>query len=51
MNPRDDLFDMTPRSEPYVQNGTLKNMPDWGPGFMELRARDVAAEINQWLNA
>jgi pimeloyl-ACP methyl ester carboxylesterase len=51
LNPRDDLYEMTPRSAPYLRNGTLKDKPDWGPGFLQQQADDVAVEIQQLLSA
>jgi len=41
MNPNDDLYEMTQRSEQYLQNGKLYDFPQWGQGFLEVHPNDA----------
>jgi len=49
LNPKDDLYEMTPRTEPYLRNGKLYNYPDWGQGFLEVQAAEVFYEVKTLL--
>lgn len=53
MNPKDDLYQMTARTEAYLKNGKLYEYPDWGQGFLEVHPEeafqtviDLLEEIN-----
>lgn len=46
LNPKDDLYEMTPRTLPYLQNGRLIDLPDWGHGFLQAQSRQVAEALN-----
>lgn len=50
INPRDDLYEMTPRSLKFMQNGELFDRPDWSHGFMDLQAKEVANFVAEFLS-
>ena len=45
MNPRDDMWDVTPRADALLQRGQRRDYPDWGNGFLVLHAADAARDI------
>ncbi|CAM3652252.1 alpha/beta fold hydrolase [Litorimonas haliclonae] len=45
LNPKDMLFELTPRVETYLQNGDVIDKPDWGFGFMDTIPEESAKEI------
>lgn len=49
-NPADDLFEMTPRSEAFIQNGQLVNLPGWGHGFLETKVSELAQITRDFLD-
>lgn len=49
LNPGDELYRMTPRSVNYIQNCELFDCPEWGHGFLEVHATEVAELVNGWL--
>lgn len=49
LNPKDDLYEMTPRTLPYMQNGQLYDHPEWSSGFMEIHATDLANVVDDLL--
>ncbi|MEL7535748.1 MAG: alpha/beta fold hydrolase [Pseudomonadota bacterium] len=49
LNPHDDLAHITPRIEPYLNNGELVDKPDWGHGFFDAHTDDAVATIRQAL--
>ena len=50
LNPRDDLYEMTPRTIKYIKNGSLHDYPEWGHGFLEVHAHEVASTVDQLLS-
>lgn len=50
LNPKDDLYEFTPRTMEYLQNGTLLDCPDWGHGFLHVYAEDLAEKVNAHLS-
>lgn len=50
INPNDDLYEQTPRTVSYLNNGELIDRPQWGHGFLESQAADVARCISKFLN-
>ena len=50
LNPKDDLYEMTPRTLSYIQNGELFDRPEWGHGFLEVYAADVARTVDDFLS-
>lgn len=50
LNPEDDLFEMTPRSEAFLQNGQLINLPGWGHGFLETKVNELAQITRNFLD-
>ena len=51
LNPQDDLYGMTPRSLPYLRNGTMTNLPGWGHGFLESRSDALAEIVREFLDS
>lgn len=49
INPNDDLYQITPRTLDYLQNGTLHDAPQWHHGFLHHDAADVASKVCAWL--
>ncbi len=49
LNPKDDLYEMTPRTLEYLNNGKLYDYPNWGQGFIEVNAADVFKEVRMRL--
>jgi pimeloyl-ACP methyl ester carboxylesterase len=50
LNPNDDLVRFTPRVLPYLKNGRLLELPDWGHGFIDLHTAEAAALIRPFLD-
>lgn len=50
LNVGDDLFDHTLRVDAHLRNGSRVDCPQWGHGFLELRAREVASLILDFLD-
>lgn len=50
LNPKDDLYDMTPRTQAYLRNGEMLDRPDWGQGFLETDAQELWAVIQEFLD-
>ncbi len=50
MNPKDDLYQMTPRTEAYLRNGRMYDFSDWGHGFMEVHPESAARTVDQLLD-
>jgi len=50
LNPKDDLYEITPRAAEFIQNVELLNCPQWGPGFLEVHPVEVAKTVLQWLS-
>jgi len=49
MNINDDLYEMTPRTEPYLANGKMYEFSQWGYGFLDIHAAEVAQVVDQLL--
>lgn len=49
INPKDDLFKLTPRVMDLLQNGTLIDKPEWGHGFMDAFSEDAATVVKNAL--
>lgn len=50
LNPKDDLYEMTPRTLPYLQNGLLIDKPEWSHGFLEKNAEELAKLMDEFLS-
>ncbi len=50
MNVADELFDATSRIDEHLRNGERRDYPQWGHGFLELHAPDVAREVLAFLD-
>jgi pimeloyl-ACP methyl ester carboxylesterase len=51
INSNDDLVQYTPRAQPLLQNGRILDLPDWGHGFLDLRTKEFAALLREFLDA
>ncbi len=51
-HPRDDLWEITPRVKPYLQHpeSHVRDLPDWGYGFLEVKAAEAAALARGFLD-
>lgn len=45
LNPKDMLYELTPRVAPLLKNGVVQDHPDWGFGFMDADAANAATVI------
>lgn len=50
INPKDDLFELTPRVLDLLQNGTLINKTEWGHGFLDAFSEDAADVVKSALD-
>jgi len=50
LNPRDDLWEYTPRVAPYLKNGRVVNLPDWGHGFLDLHPVEVGRLVRRFVD-
>lgn len=48
LNPRDDLYAMTPRAMEYLPNAKLIDLPDWSHGFLEVHADKLTKLVHAW---
>ena len=51
LNPEDDLHQQSLRAEGLMQRGHIHELPGWSHGFIELRARQTAAILRDFLDA
>lgn len=45
LNPKDDLWAITPRAEHLFRNVRLRSFPDWGHGFLDAYPQEAARAI------
>ncbi len=50
INVNDDLYEMTPRTIPYLNNGKMYDFPEWQQGFLEVNAREVCQLVDRLLD-
>jgi len=52
LNPEDDLYAITPRAQPYLvhPHSHIRNLPGWGPGFLEVKTLEVATLMRAFLD-
>ena len=50
LNPKDMLFELTPRVAPLLQNGEVIDHPEWGFGFMDADTERAAEAVLAALN-
>ena len=51
MNPRDDMWEITPRADALLQRGHRRDYPDWGNGFLVRHAEAVARDILAFISS
>lgn len=51
LNPEDDLYRITPRAQPFLRHpeSHIRDLPGWGPGFLEVKTREVAVLARAFL--
>lgn len=51
LRPRDDLWTMVPRVQPYLQHpqSHVRDLPDWGFGFLDVKTAEAAALVRAFL--
>ncbi len=50
LNVGDDLFEHTSRVDAHLRNGRRIDYPQWGHGFLEIHAREVASKMLDFLD-
>lgn len=50
MNPADDCFEQSLRADELLKNGTRKDYPHWGHGFLSAFPEQAASEILQFVH-
>lgn len=50
LNPKDDLYVMTPRALSYMKHGELLDLPSWEHGYLDTRPQDVVETVLSWLD-
>lgn len=50
LNPKDMLYDLTPRVAPLLKNGRIDDHPEWGFGFMDADSENAAGAIKAALS-
>lgn len=50
LNPEDDVWEVTPRAAPLIQNGHIRDLPGWTHGFLHIHAEETAAVVRDFLD-
>ena len=50
LNPEDDLHEQSLRAGNIIQNGVIKELPDWGHGFLEIHTAEAAKIVRDFLD-
>jgi pimeloyl-ACP methyl ester carboxylesterase len=50
LNPEDDIWDFTPRAKQYLRNGRIHDLPGWSHGFLDIKTRETAAIVAEFLD-
>ena len=50
INPNDDCFEATVRSDELIRNGHRRDFPDWGHGFLNAYPEEAAGVILEFIN-
>jgi pimeloyl-ACP methyl ester carboxylesterase len=50
LNPGDELQEATRRAAPLLRNGEIVELPEWGHGFLEVRAHEASALVTRLLD-
>ena len=50
LNPDDDLHNQTARADGIMQNGTVKGLPGWGHGFLDIHSEEAATIVRTFLD-
>ncbi len=49
LNPEDDLWELTPRAKPYLNNGRIHDLPGWTHGHLDRHTEAMAAIVRAFL--
>ena len=50
LNPEDDLHEQSLRAGNIMQNGSIKELPGWGHGFLEIHTAEAAQIVRDFLD-
>jgi pimeloyl-ACP methyl ester carboxylesterase len=50
LNPEDDVWEVTPRAAPLIQNGHIHDLPGWTHGFLHIHVDEAAAVVREFLD-
>jgi len=50
IGPRDDLWEISPRSEPLIKNGSFERWPDQGFGLFDVAKEAIVEKISSHLD-
>ncbi len=51
LNPADDLHEKTLRARALIANGEFRELPGWGHGFLDIRTKEAAGIVRDFLAA
>ena len=51
LNPEDDVWEVTPKAAPFIQNGHIHDLPGWTHGFLHIHAVETAAVVRKFLDS
>ena len=49
LNPEDDLWELTPRAKPYLNNGRIHDLPGWTHGHLDRHTEAMATIVRAFL--
>ncbi len=50
LDPDDDLHEQTARAADIMQDGTVKHLPGWGHGFLDIHTEEAASMVRAFLD-
>jgi len=49
LNPEDDLWELTPRAKPFLNNGRIHDLPGWTHGHLDMHTAEMATIVRAFL--
>jgi pimeloyl-ACP methyl ester carboxylesterase len=49
LNPEDDLWELTPRAKPFLNNGRIHDLPGWTHGHLDAHTEEMAEIVRAFL--
>lgn len=49
LNPEDDLWELTPKAKPFLNNGRIHDLPGWTHGHLDLHTEEMANIVRAFL--